>query len=400
MPVVHGRWPRRGDLITNSYFSSLRQTSRKQPLASRDENCFSGRVRNARFWGALMAALLLAPPLSAQEESVHLDYDVSIGCPDRAAFIAEITARTTRARFVDEGANVRTFKATIRVQGERIVGSLMSNTGEAGAERRISGRTCAEVASALGLITALAIDPSASTRASSAASPETPDLTQKATAAAATDTGTKASSASVSVDEKNAIQPPRSSWGLSWHGQGEASYGLTEEGANLAMLGGAIDIEVGPFARERKGPLFRLGMFLMRSPTVSQSDPQPLGEATFTRVGGRLSCSPLALRISGAFELHPWLIVEMGRLNGSGTNGPGDLLTATQDDHVLWLAIGEGIELRGILGERLWLTLDFRATETLNHQTFVFHYLQRRTPITAVPFLEGILGAGVGGPIL
>jgi len=347
-----------------------------------------------------MAALLLAAPLSAQEESVHLDYDASTGCPDRTAFMAEITARTTRARFVDEGNNVRTFKATIRLQGERIVGSLISNTGQAGAERRVSGKTCAEVASALGLITALAIDPSASTRPSATTASETPAATQKANAAASTDTRAKASIASVSVSEKNTNPSTGSSWGLSWHGQGEASYGLTPEGANLAMLGGAIDAEVGPFAREQRGPLFRVGALLLRSPRVRPlGGDRALGEAALTLLSARAGCSPLYIRISSSFELHPWVSVEMGRLQGSGSTAPGDLLQHPRDQAVFWFALGESMQGRWKLGQSLWLEVDLRAVEPLIPWTFVFYHPERAA-ITSVPYLEGMVGLGLGGRIL
>src|SRR5262249_29170838 len=133
-------------------------------MACGEESCSSRPVPMARFWAVLFAFLSVAAPLRAQVESVHLDYDASSGCPDRSAFVAEVTARTTRARFVDETPDVRSFKVAVRNQAERAVGSLVSNTAETGAERKVSGKTCAEVVSALALITALAIDPSASTR--------------------------------------------------------------------------------------------------------------------------------------------------------------------------------------------------------------------------------------------
>jgi len=332
---------------------------------------------------------------------VHLDYEASAGCPDRAAFIAEIAARTTRARFVDEGDNVRIFKASIRSQGERIVGSLISNTGQAGAERRVSGKTCSEVVSALGLITALAIDPSASTRPSPSSSPEAAaSSNQSAQAAVAANSIPEPAASPVSGIVKNEIQTS-STWGVSWGVQGEASYGATLEGADLTMLGGSLHVESGPFAGERRGALFRIGGFLLQSPTETKPT---FGEASITRVGAEVACSPLYIRISNAFEMHPWVHAEIGRIKGSGASRPGDLVTNPGDQSYPWLAVGESMEARWLLGKGFWLGLDLRATQPLIRETFVFTYRWQgtliRTPITAVPYLEGIVGLGIGGRIL
>jgi hypothetical protein len=394
-------------LITNSSGPVSAVNSRREPLASNAENCSSCDVPIARFWALLVAALLIAGPLSAQEESVHLDYAASAGCPDRAAFVAEITARTTRARFVDEARDVRTFTATIRTQGGRTLGSLISNSGQMGAERRVTGKTCSEVVSALALITALAIDPSASTSQSSPAPPDSstsPKL--KVDATAATNVDAKSTTESVSATEKGHGPSTTSSWGLSVGAEGEGSYGLTSERANLTMLGGSVHVEMGPFVQERRGPLFRVGALLLESPTPVP-DAQALGEATFTLVAGRVGVSPFYIRIANAFELHPWLSVEIGRLHGSGSKAPDSLLQTTADGNATWLAAGEGMEGRWSLGHALWLAMELRAVEPLVRKGFVFKYQPRpadpiinSVPITSVPYFEGILGLGLGGSIL
>jgi hypothetical protein len=199
----------------------------------------------------LSAALLIAGPLWAQQESVHLDYDVSAGCPDRDAFIAEVVARTSKARFVDDSHDVRNFKATIRTDAERTIGSLVSNSGQAGSERRVSGKTCTEVVSALALITALAIDPGASTQPSPPKPPEKAPTGSTETAPA---TSARSIVIAKPVTPPADAEPSATSTGaLLWALIGEAAYGFTAEGAPLPMLGGSIHEEVAPFFREHRG---------------------------------------------------------------------------------------------------------------------------------------------------
>jgi hypothetical protein len=361
------------------------------------KNCSPTRVPVVRFWALLIAALLIAAPIWAQKESVHLDYEPAAGCPDRAAFIAEVTARTTRARFVDETRDVRTFHATIRTEGDRIVGSIVSNSGQTGSERRVSGRTCGEVVSALALITALAIDPSASTQPSPPAQPADQSTPQEQPAAAPAIAPAMPRTGPMSTaDDRNAAV---SSWGLSWALLGEAAYGFTA-GAPLPTFGGSVHAEAGPFARERRGPLFRIGAALLQSTSVHPSSDASIGEATFTLTVGRVGCSPINFRVANRLDLLPWLNVEVGRLSGHGSSS--GLITNPHDKSMLWLSVQEGLEARWAASDSFWVGFDLRAAEPLVSHTFLF-YPPEPTPvtrITSVPLFEAIVGVGIGGRIL
>jgi hypothetical protein len=137
----------------------------------------------------------------------------------------------------------------------------------------------------------------------------------------------------------------------------------------------------------------------MRSPAVSAAEStQPLPDATFTLASGRLSLSPLTLAISSALEIRPWLSGEFGQLLGSGSRG--GIITAPHDESVLWASIGEGIEARWLLGTSLWATLDLQVAQPLVRRKFVFQSPASSTLITQAPFLQGVLGLGLGGRIL
>src|SRR3954452_323773 len=120
------------------------------------------------FGSILSAAFLLAgiraARAEAEEELIHLEYTAIDACPGRSAFVEEVQARTARARFVDSSSGVRIFVVAVEPEGEGAKGRLTSRRGDVvGAPRQVTGKTCADVVSALALIAALAIDPQAST---------------------------------------------------------------------------------------------------------------------------------------------------------------------------------------------------------------------------------------------
>jgi hypothetical protein len=96
-------------------------------------------------------------------EPIGIDYAAPAGCPDEDAFFREIVARTTRARSAKPGDNPRTLHVVVAKRGDFFAGRLwIEETATSSRAREVSGTTCGEVVGALGLIAALAIDPSAS----------------------------------------------------------------------------------------------------------------------------------------------------------------------------------------------------------------------------------------------
>ena len=113
-------------------------------------------------------------PARAQDapEPIHLDYQASPGCPDEAAFLNRVRSRTGRARFVGPAARARRFSVTIDAGASGATGRVVVvETDGVEHTRHLDAGTCEDVADALGLIVALAIDP----RASSAPSPPPPE---------------------------------------------------------------------------------------------------------------------------------------------------------------------------------------------------------------------------------
>ncbi len=102
----------------------------------------------------------IAWPARAETESIALDYRASTGCPGRERFVEEVRALTAKAEFVEADAAQRQFRVEAERKGGSVTGRLTIVKDGASSEREVSGKTCAEVVSALALATAIAVDPS------------------------------------------------------------------------------------------------------------------------------------------------------------------------------------------------------------------------------------------------
>jgi hypothetical protein len=119
-------------------------------------------------WALLVACSTLAAVLPdrafAAEERIDIDYSAPSGCPSADDFIAQVLERTDSAELASEDELVRTFVVEIVRVGTEVSGSLVIREpdGSSSQSRSLRGAHCSEVAMALALATALAIDPNAS----------------------------------------------------------------------------------------------------------------------------------------------------------------------------------------------------------------------------------------------
>jgi hypothetical protein len=87
--------------------------------------------------------------------AVHVDYSAPAGCPDANAFRRDVSVRAPTLAF-DDRDPMRTFRVTLRSAPSAFEGEIaVFSRGEARGARRLSGATCAEVASALALVLTL-----------------------------------------------------------------------------------------------------------------------------------------------------------------------------------------------------------------------------------------------------
>ena len=108
------------------------------------------------------ALVLLSAPARADKESLTLEYQAAVGCPDRARFIERVHTFTTKAEVADDdGTPRRKFGIRVTRAAGAVTGELAIDDRGARTTRSVSGATCDEVVSALALATALAVDPDA-----------------------------------------------------------------------------------------------------------------------------------------------------------------------------------------------------------------------------------------------
>lgn len=138
-------------------------------------------------------ALVLATARSgaaADAEPIALEFHTSAECGSGAAFEAQVLARTARARIIHAAGAAalpsgRVFRVTIDgkspdpVTGRAANGSatlIVVDAHGRTSERKLGAAPCAELVEALALVTAIAIDPAASTKPIAELAPAPPPL--------------------------------------------------------------------------------------------------------------------------------------------------------------------------------------------------------------------------------
>jgi hypothetical protein len=106
---------------------------------------------------AIVVGLLAVAHAARADAPARLLYSAPTGCPDAGAFTTSVHERAPRAQLTGDAA--RTFTVTITAGDDGFAGTLA--TPDAGAPRTLAASRCDDLAAALALVTALAIDPSA-----------------------------------------------------------------------------------------------------------------------------------------------------------------------------------------------------------------------------------------------
>jgi hypothetical protein len=110
------------------------------------------------------------------DEVVELRYTAPPECPTREALLPQISARTPNVRFEPRpGEARRVFEITITTTEGSYAGTLVVDST---ADKQLSAARCDDLATALALVTALAIDPMASTPTLPPPRPTPPKLSE------------------------------------------------------------------------------------------------------------------------------------------------------------------------------------------------------------------------------
>jgi hypothetical protein len=292
--------------------------------------------------GIVAAALLGASAARADPPPIRVEYRAPAACPDVATLLDEITRRTPLARVAKPSEPALEVNARITTRRGESHGHVVLGTGRRRVVREIASASCDEVVSAFALITALAVDPHASTtpRPPPAPTPPAPEPPAPAPAPPAPTPAPPAPRPDAALPTANS--PPPQPVVLAPEPPHAASTpGFWIVGVHLStaiavaprpLWGGGIFVERA-FDREARASL-RLAIDLAATGVI---DAGPAG-VSFWQAVARLDGCAFALRPLARLALSPCLRAEGGVLSGAGILRAG--LTHVEKATVPWLGIG------------------------------------------------------------
>ncbi len=328
-------------------------------------------------------------------EPVRIEYQASPGCPDAVTFSAAVNARTTRARAASAGERARTFVVVVAPDGRGVAGRVTIRDLDGRELRRdVTGATCAEVADALALVVALAIDPhasvtpialppAASAPPSSASTPHS--STPAPPPASAARPPTVLPSPSVS-----ALPPPRSSPSPLAPRTARVAFGALGAGGVFStgvtpstLFGLDVFAELRLAADDWMTPSFRIAFERTASDTLTGAN----GTARFVWTAGRFDACVRGWR-AGRLSIGPCARAEVGAISAAGGG-----VTHPKNETGPWLALAPAVRARVSIADVLFLDADLALRVALARETF---YFEPDATFYEVPVLGVTGGVGFG----
>ncbi len=356
-------------------------------------------MRACRRIGAIALLLLTAPDFpvyaSAEPEHIRIQFSAPRRCPDANAFMRSLRQRTGRFELASGAEQTRIFVVTITRADSFVSGRLeIRGPGTEVSLRNVSGNNCDEVAAALALMTALAIDPDA-------LPPSTPSSTANVRAEASKQ-APPASEPSPSVPAVSNLAPPappRSTSSTSpaimpisagWKWSAGAHGGVSQRMSPSTGFGGSLFVEAAAPGADVLGPVLRAGLFLNRSDTTLASG----AGADFQWAAAMVEGCPIRIGVEGSrVAFYPCLAFHLGVLRAQGRH-----LDQPEKTTDLWSDLGPVARIRLAVSARLFLEAQGMLVFPLRRPTFDVHDKgpgQAPTTVFAVPLLGVLAGIGL-----
>ena len=324
-------------------------------------------------WAVWLAVLCCAAPASAAKsgQAFRLEYWAEGACPDAAEFAHQIQTRAPRLRIAEGDEPALGFYAELAEHGGDATGRLTARSAD-GREvvREVRGPTCADVATALALIAALAADPNQPVE----------DPTREAPRAVRTvrqrvpDDPTPPS-----VEQPD----PNERWTFGiGTGVGFESSIAPNPGYGLSV---ALEAEGYP------GSAWRPLLTLSANRAVASTTQTAHGNTTsFDWVAFRLAICPARWPEETPLFIRPCAFMDGGFLGGDVQRG-----SASQTETKPWFAVGGFLRTEALVAEVLSFQLDGGLTVPLNRSVFsagCADYTCAEQPIAFQVPPSGILG--------
>lgn len=295
---------------------------------------------------------------AAEPTDVSLDYEAPAECPNREAFVDQVTARTALVH-VTEPATVR-WSVVLNAEGGRHVGKLRVVVAE-GTEsvRTIRAATCDEVVSAVALVAALSVDPDARTQPKAPPRAPTPPVSRPA-------------------PQPAAKRPPedrsRLHWDFGEHAQWQTGV-VPGGGASLRLFAG---VRLGD-----AGPSFRVAASRTSPAVVRTAE----GRAEISWWAARLELSPFTWVPSRRLRFVPTGSFEAGALHAQGLD-----VAVTRATTRPWLALELGVRIEVPVYAAFRLECQGLAFAPLARDRF---WIGRSTTVFRAPPVGGFGAVGV-----
>lgn len=332
------------------------------------------------------------------EQPIRITFRAPEGCPDEGSFFARVRARASKARPAQSGPEAmgaRAFDVEMDsgppASGRVAVGDRTHPDGV----RRVEAATCAEVADALALVIALAIEPGAAPPATAptpidqraSRPPADPPIAPPA-ASATVSPGLRSPSPATSAPAREAQARP-------------SPARPNERRSLLVGLDAAVDVGVSPAAlfglspyvgwQSKSTALFAPALRVAFDRARSGVLAVPNGTAAFTWTVGRVDACPFgkslaSVRISACARL------EAGALEVAG----GDIVNARGKTRA-WVAAGALARAEWTFLEPFFVEVEAAGVVRATDDRFVF---LPDTTVYHVPLVGAGAGAGFGAHFL
>jgi hypothetical protein len=317
---------------------------------------------------------LAIPPGEARAapESVRIDYTAPVGCPTPNAFLRSVRERTNRFHPASPEEPARHFSVSVTIAGPAVLGQLEIHGPDGIAVRSVEGRSCSDVAEALALMTALAIDPSA---------------LGSGTQPASIDADTRREPPAPPPAQHDAERAPIESWRWLAGLQGHLAFRLSPD----TGAGGSLFVETEKRAPASPGAAIRAGIFFNQS---SADLSTPAGAtARFQWAAAALEGCPFGAGFAGhAVAIYPCVALRLGVLRSEG-QGISHPKRATN----LWSDVGPVVRLRVAATSRLLFEAQGALLFPLTRPEFDVLDVGSQTSAKAftIPRWGGLVGLGV-----
>jgi hypothetical protein len=317
----------------------------------------------------------------ADQEPIDIDYRVAETCPSSQQFSADVRSRTALAS-QPHGRDARRFVVTVRTESDgQFIGdvSVVNPDGSSSMPREVSDASCLEVVRTLALVTALAIDPQASTGPSTIGNDQSsppgaaPQASDAFPGAPPLVTPAQTTPASRPVERQPwalPLQEPRadSARAVGWHWSGGVQGLALFHVAPVAAVGGGVFAQLAPSGRWIIWPDFRLAAaYATATSDWVVGPPASAGAKSWWILARAEACPGRFGTADGNLVLRFCGFLDSGAFTNSGVDLANSRTTTRE-----WFAVGPALRLTLALGSRLFVDFEPGLTVPITRWRFTY----------------------------